>query len=257
MISDENLSALSEALANQCRDFLAAFDAAKSDLCHPGSGTGTSASERVETGNLEAWAVREGKVIPPESFEHLPLVSNSTSEHEVRIRDESYAYARAIKRTWAGVYGQIPVPLHGKLDRANATPAQYLYRMALHVAVFGSDLQFEGVSRSDAVSMIIGQPAGQLSLIISQPWHLKRGSVSLIDIRTLMEGEGFREIHGSYFGWYRQEDRVAVVDAKPDNFIATSEGIIPLDLQMAQFTVEQEASAGLIATCEASLIVRP
>ncbi len=47
--------------------------------------------------------------------------------------------------------------------------------MALHMAVFGSDLRLEGVTISDKPSMIIGQPAGQPSLVISQLWYEKEG----------------------------------------------------------------------------------
>jgi hypothetical protein len=39
---------------------------------------------------------------------------------------------------------------------------------------------------------------------------------------------------GSYFGWVRRRDAVAVVDARPDNFILSPVGVIPIDLQMAR-----------------------
>lgn len=36
------------------------------------------------------------------------------------------------------------------------------------------------------------------------------------------------------------------MDAKPDNFIRTSVGLVPIDLLIAQFTSEEMKAAGLI-----------
>ena len=44
---------------------------------------------------------------------------------------------------------------------------------------------------------------------------------------------GFESKLGTHFGWFRKADSVAVMDAKPDNFILSPEGIVPIDLQMA------------------------
>src|SRR5690606_31009205 len=92
-------------------------------------------------------------------------LSNHTSEHEVW---GDPATQRAIKRTWAGFYGQVPVPENGNVGRRNASPSEYLERMALQNAVFGGDLRLEGVTRSDQPSLIIGEPPGRPSLVISQ-----------------------------------------------------------------------------------------
>jgi hypothetical protein len=172
----------------------------------------------------------------------LPLISNSTSEHEVHYRESD---ARAVKRTWPGFYGQVPVPGDGKLDRTNAAPSEYLRRMALQIAVFRSDLRLEGVSVSDKPSMILGQPAGEPSMVISQPWFEKHDAPSLTDIAAYLRADGFLPAPHSYFGWYRPEDGVVIVDAKPDNFIQTEAGLVPIDLQMGHFTAAQLQQAGL------------
>ena len=172
-------------------------------------------------------------------------MSNSTSEHEVHFRQSD---GRAVKRTWAGFYGQVPIPRKGKLDRANASPVEYLRRMALQILVFEGDLKLEGVSISDKPSMIIGQPAGEPSFVISQPWYARSERATTEEIAELLKESGFVEVPGSYFGWYRPADGVVIVDAKPDNFIKTVAGIVPIDLQMAHFTTEQLASAGLSHT---------
>jgi hypothetical protein len=207
-----------------------------------------------EIRNLEKWARRQGTLIPDTALDRLDTVSNSTSEHEVfyRIEDD-----RAVKRTWVGVYGQIPIAADGKLDRRNASPSEYLRRMALHISVFGTDLTLEGVTISSKPSMIIGQPAGQPSIVISQRWYEREGLASNEAIHEMLVGEGFRPVPSSYFGWFRPTDGSVIVDAKPDNFIKTSEGLIPIDLQMVQFNLEQLQAAGLTSDASAPIIFIP
>lgn len=222
------------------------------------SGEGPCPSDSTPFGseirNLEEWARRQGALIPDTALDHLDTVSNSTSEHEVFYRPED---ARAVKRTWAGVYGQIPIAAAGKLDRRNASPSEYLRRMALHISVFGTDLTLEGVIVSSKPSMIIGQPAGQPSIVISQRWYEREGLATNEAIHGMLVEEGFRPVPSSYFGWYRPTDGSVIVDAKPDNFIKTSEGLIPIDLQMAQFTPAQLQAAGLTSDASAPIIFIP
>lgn len=175
-------------------------------------------------------------------FESLELVSNCTSEHEVRYNSDQN---RAWKRTWAGFYGQVPCPDHGRLGRRNATPVEYLRRMGLQIHVFFSDIRLEGVSVSDKPSMIIGQPAGEPSFVISQEWLPKSQNTTPEAIALMLRREGFEEVPHSYFGWYRSSDGMTIVDAKPDNFVMTTGGMMALDLQMAQFTREEALAAGL------------
>ena len=117
--------------------------------------------------------------------------------------------------------------------------------MALHIAVFGSDLRLEGVTISDKPSMIIGQPAGQPSLVISQLWYEKEGIATNEAIHDFMVAQGFRAVPASYYGWFRPTDGIVIVDAKPDNFIRTSGGLIAIDLQMAQFSTTELLACGL------------
>jgi hypothetical protein len=247
----ENEPSIPEARRHQQRAFEHAAQAVA-------GGTGQSPSDPASLGieirNLEEWARREGALIAESEVDSLDQVSNSTSEHEVFYRSLD---ARAVKRTWAGVYGQIPAPGEGRLERRNATPSEYLSRMALQIAVFGSDLQLEGVTISEKPSMIIGQPSRQPSMVISQQWYERDGIATTEAIHDFLVEEGFRAVPSSYFGWYRFSDRVVIVDAKPDNFIKTSAGLIPIDLQMAQFSAEQMKTAGLISDASAPIIFIP
>ena len=249
--TSESSTSISEARRHQRSAFEAAAQAvAGGDGPRPSD----PASFGSEIRNLEEWARRQGALIPDTALDRLDTVSNSTSEHEVFYRPED---ARAVKRTWAGVYGQIPCATDGKLDRRNASPSEYLERMALHISVFGSDLVLEGVTVSSKPSMIIGQPAGQPSIVISQRWYEREGLATNEAIHEMLVEEGFRPVPSSYFGWFRPSDGTVIVDAKPDNFIKTPAGLIPIDLQMAQFSPEQLKAAGLTSESSAPIIFIP
>jgi hypothetical protein len=43
-------------------------------------------------------------------------------------------------------------------------------------------------------------------------------------------------LKNSYFGWYREEDGITILDARPDNFIKSSQGVIPIDLVISDRT---------------------
>ncbi len=117
--------------------------------------------------------------------------------------------------------------------------------MALQILFIDSDLKLEGVIISEKPSIILFEPPGQPSFVISQRWFERTDRVTTEEIRELMEDSGFQLVPRSYFGWFRREDRMVVVDAKPDNFIKTAAGLVPIDLQMAQFTPDEMRAAGL------------
>jgi hypothetical protein len=192
------------------------------------------------------WAREAGLIVPDHVFEQLTLVSNTTSEHEVRYRELDDC---AVKRTWAGNFGQIPAIEGNGMDRKPATRRQYLHRMRLQNAVFESTFLLEGVSQSDKPSMIIGQPSGQPSFVVSQKWvepHDPNDSAPTeSELESFMIDNGFRRIPASYFGWWRPTDGVVALDAKRDNFVRSPQGVIPIDLQMWQFHLEQLADINL------------
>ena len=188
--------------------------------------------ETPVSGELE-WAKEKGRLIAYEDFEFLgDPISNDTSEHEVwRLGREG----RAVKRSWPGFFDQYPILWKGRIRMKNASLPDYLRRMALHVALFGSDIRFEGITVSDKPSMMIGQPSGQPSAVISQEWisaaSLRFPSPDEDEIAEFIRGMGFRKIRDSFTGWARH-DGVVVMDAKSDNFILTDKGIVPIDLQI-------------------------
>ena len=185
--------------------------------------------------SLISWAEQTHRLILADAFEPLVLVSDDTSEHKVRHRllDD-----RAIKVTWLGFYGQTPVVRGGKLERVNATPAQYMARQILQNLVFNGRIVLEGIHVSEGPSFIIGEPSGQPSFVISQPWYPAADKTnphpSPEAVNAFMQAQSFVPVRGSYFGWVRPQDGVIITDAKPDNFVLTAVGIVPIDLQIAQ-----------------------
>ena len=171
---------------------------AASQINSRGSQEGDRDASRIrETESLGSWARANACLIDPKEIDELPLVSNSTSEHEVHYRQSD---SRAVKRTWPGVYDQ---------------------------------------------SMVLFEPPGQPSFVISQEWFEGGKAPTMDEIAERLVADGFFSAPHSYFGWYRLLDGVVIVDAKPDNFVKTPAGVVPIDLQMAVFTEEQLKEAGL------------
>jgi hypothetical protein len=123
--------------------------------------------------------------------------------------------------------------------------------MALQNQVFGTDNRLEGVSVSDKPSMIVGEPPGQPSFVVSQSWLHSSEAPTGADIDAWLKQEGFQQVPKSYFGWVRPSDGIAIVDAKPDNFVKTATGKVqPFDLQIRQFPPEELVKNGLITEKE-------
>ena len=185
----------------------------------------------AEAACLRRWSQTEGLLIAGPDWLSLDLVTNATAEHEVRYRSKDH---RAVKRTWPGTYGMVPEFLLGAWRPQPATPRQYLLRQALQNELFDDTIQIEGTMDGTGPSMIIGQPAGGLSLVISQPWLNARNPSdphpSESEIAGLLRDRGFSPLAGSFFGWEDPDVGLIILDAKADNFITTAYGILPIDL---------------------------
>ena len=112
--------------------------------------------------------------------------------------------------------------------------------MSLQNDLFADTIELEGFMISSGPSLVIGAPSGGLSLVISQGWleaaDNSRQFPSEQEIHVLMETKGFHPLFGSLYGWRSDVEHLVILDAKPDNFIATPAGILPIDLLIAEFT---------------------
>lgn len=190
----------------------------------------------MEEQTLLGFAKKTGSLISDQVWLSHRLVTGHTAEHEVRFRS---ADRRALKRTWPGTFGYIPRLEAGTWKPVPALPSEYLTRLALQNALFADSIELEGFMISSGPSMVIGAPSGGLSLVISQPWLEAADNAKQFpseeQIRTLMEAKGFRLLFGSLFGWQNEPEHLVILDAKPDNFIATPVGILPIDLLITEY----------------------
>ena len=117
---------------------------------------------------------------------------------------------------------------------ASATPLDYLQRFEMHNAIFLDDVHLEGVIVTDRPSSLVGAVPGGCSIVISQRWLLAADPEDPYPtedaIASFMQDLGFTALPDSLFGWLRETDGVLILDAKPDNFILTPDGILPFDL---------------------------
>ncbi len=184
---------------------------------------------------LKQWFEDRQELVAVADWKDCQLISAHTAEHEVRYREDDH---RAVKRTWPGTFGNIPAELDGQWKPAPATPRQYLHRQALQNELFCDEIVLEGAMIDDRPSMIIGQPAGGLSLVISQPWldasNPECPHPDEAEIAALLKDRGFEPIFASLYGWKSTDDGWILLDAKPDNFIATAAGILPIDLLLTE-----------------------
>jgi hypothetical protein len=161
------------------------------------------------------------------------LVSDETSEHEVRFRPSDQ---RVVKRTWNGTFGMTPLRTADGWIPAMATPLQYLQRFAALSQLFDDDLRFEGIILSAKESQLVDAVPGGCSMVISQQWLIAADpddpAPSLEEIAAYMAERGFEPIPDSFFGWIRGTDGLLILDAKPDNFVKTAAGILPFDLMI-------------------------
>jgi hypothetical protein len=114
------------------------------------------------------------------------------------------------------------------------TAQEYLNRQALMERIFPTELTVEGLT--DEGHFVISQRA------------IKGNHPTEAAIRKYLLRLGFANIP-SHFGqaggaWFHRGMEVLIMDTAPDNFIAARQGIVPIDLQIADLT------DGLLALAE-------
>ena len=181
-----------------------------------GLAAGECLGELAAQERLRRWAEKAGCIIPEPEWLALRLISSATAEHEVRYRVSDH---RAVKRTWPDTFGFVPA-LHGETWRPRpASATEYLLRQRLQNELFNDDIRLEGLMLSEGPSMIIGQPSGGISLVISQPWieaaDPSAPHPSEPEIAGFMRTMGFTPLIASLFGWIHQDAGYVILDAKP------------------------------------------
>jgi len=179
---------------------------------------------------LIEWARAKNVILSDDYTSGMERHSGFTAEHEVFYRE---ADNRVVKRTYYGTFGITDAP---KGQQHHATPMFYLRRLELMNQVLGADLRLEGICFGE--SFLLGQQGKKPSIVISQPWiraiDPQRPHPTIAEIEQFMESLDFTQLKGAFYGWYREADKITIVDAKPDNFIMSSDGVVPIDIVISQ-----------------------
>jgi hypothetical protein len=162
---------------------------------------------------------QERGLILPESA--LPAeIQSHGQEHQVWASPDG---RRVFKATFPNRFG---LSLSGQ-----ANPLEYFERLRLANEVFGDDIRFEGlVQRRDKIQVLTSQP------LIEGP-HPSSQAVA-----DHLEGMGFRQVDIDRTPvWYRPEDNILLSDAHTRNFVETPQGVVPIDVNLAQPEGELQA----------------
>lgn len=147
-------------------------------------------------------------------------------EHEVWFDD---AAERVVKATYPQKFG-LALSSNGE-----ATPAQYMERIALNNALFGDDIRIERMSNVN----------GQLRVVTSQP-AVEAPSASDPEIETFFKGLGFaKKTQGDRTFFYNKELGVVAYDAHRGNVLKRGDQIIPIDVGLQRVTPELAQALGV------------
>ena len=147
----------------------------------------------------------------------------SGNEHEVWYDEDS---SRIIKATYPNKFG---FTIGAGRD---ATPVQYLDRLALQNEVFGDEICVEGVANE----------LGRIRIVTSQPYIEGRPATAQ-EMEEEFDRLGFRPltVDGNEI-WYRLPDGVMAFDAHPRNFLTDDSGTVhPIDVNMVHVDPDLKA----------------
>ena len=189
--------------------------------------SGSQKEIRRQADRLVEWA-RERSVLLTDTYTaDLEKRGYETSEHEVFLRTSDN---RVVKCTYPGSFGYANDGPDGK-QRA-ATPLFYLHRLELMNQVFGDDLRLEGVAfgKPRSGSEEDKRPYIVISQSLVEAVDEKSPCPSEQDVENFMVSLGFSRFENSHYRWHRESDGVIVSDTKPENFVNSHKGIVPIDL---------------------------
>ena len=175
----------------------------------------------IQRDALVNWAKREGLIIDPPRW--LRLAQAGGAEHDIAYQEATCKYWKV---TRPDHFGWTVLPGHdGNPYGAEATPLEYLERWQNANEVFGDDVKLRGVIVTDQ----------GVQVVVSQPF-IKGKYPEQSQIRTQMREQGFQLVPRFHLGadpntsYYHVEEKIAVFDAAPDNFIMSQKMAVPIDV---------------------------
>jgi hypothetical protein len=134
-------------------------------------------------------------------------------------------------------YGFTPRVHEGQLIMAEATPDEYLRRMALLEKLLPTRARIEGLTECGTFVL------SQLAIPGNHPTEH--------EMRRFMLDLGFINLPARFGqgggAWYLPLDEMLVMDASPDNFVKSPNGIIAIDLHASFF---DDATRAMVAVAE-------
>lgn len=161
------------------------------------------------------------------------------AEHDVFLAEDGM---RVIK--FARNFGFVPAVTDGHLIMKSATPEEYLLRHALEEQTFATGIRVEGLA--DESFFVISQ-----RLIVG-------GHPTKNTVRKYLLSMGFVNMPACFGqggeAWFHTAAGVLIMDTSPDNFVEAAQGIVPIDLLIAEL---DEALLELVGAAKALLKQAP
>lgn len=173
------------------------------------------------------WARNRGCLLDGSGY--LNRVTGGGAEHAVFFDRDSQTYFKITRKFGLTVgtnfhIGKRTQRYLGVPFVRQATPLEYLERMALFNDVFADDIRVVGVLAEPEPAIVTTQPV------------IRGRDATVEEITTFMAGLGFAEVRGVVAGrrdsvsYFRASDGVAAFDAHGENVIFGGGGVAPIDL---------------------------
>ncbi len=162
---------------------------------------------RAETESLRQWATETGRFLTAEDFGEITETCDQiggASEHHVFLMAIG---DRVLKVTIPPNFG------------ARGESLAYLDNAVWANELFGDDIRLEGIVETES----------GLAIVISQPFIVGRAPTEA-EVIEWFESQGYRAQPGGR--WVHEGTGAVVADAHTGNLVMSSEGLIPIDLQI-------------------------
>ena len=169
-----------------------------------------------EAALLGRW-VRE---CPHTEWADLSLPSLAEGSEHLVFFDESAG--EVVKITRVGIYGDYYEIIDGRINQFDSTPTEYLLRMQWWEELFSTAPAPMGLTES-----------GQM---VSRQRYIHGDLPSQEAVDEFLTGAGLMPVRRACWLWKRvemeSEMEVWIGDARSDNFVLTSDGMVPIDIRV-------------------------
>ncbi len=214
--------------------------------CPPGSPGALRENLARERDALINWAAGSGLILDGKSY--LDRVTGGGAEHEVFIEPKEHRVFKITRRFGLTIgtsfrMGKRTQKYLGVPFVRDATPLEYLERLALVNDVFADDIRLEGIIKGEREAIVTSQPV------------VRGRSATPEEIIHWMAQLGFSVLQNVIAGrrdsasFFRASDGVAAFDAHGENVLTDGEQVAPIDLLTV--TASEDLAAFLSMSADA------